>query len=106
MENKNNVTDEEIVNYVKGKDHTVMGAFEHFKESEKLVKEMREIYANSNENRRLVYEDASELENNGQLFVNGAVDSVINVIRSVYHKNMNRNIIKQNLEKMDFVPMM
>ena len=102
---KEDISNEEIVNYIKQPGKTVTDAAKYFKQYGKSAREIREIYAKSNENRRLVYEAASALDNGGGLPVNGAVESVINVIKSVYHKNMNGNIVKENLEKMDFIPM-
>ena len=39
-------------------------------------------------------------------YVNGAVDSVINVIRSSYGKNIDRELVKEICEKLDFIPIM
>lgn len=99
-----NVSNEEIVNYIKQPGKTVIDAAKYFKKSGKSAREIMEIYANSNNDIRLVYDAASALDNNGALFVNGAVDSVINVIKSAYNRKMNREVVKTYLEKMDFMP--
>ena len=106
IKHNNDVSDKEIVDYINQPGYTVTDAVEYFKQFGKSAKEIREIYANSNKDSRLVYEVASVLDNNGELYVNGAVDSVINVIRSSYGKNIDRELVKEICEKLDFIPIM